>query len=134
MANQNDAKIKALLQSIEKKKEQMGTKPKPAWKTNGVIDERNINTINSIDVCIAMVSQLIGKKETYDKACEFLGINKDSSPDIDDALSDLKVRTQMVQWDIEKRKLTAMETQLKNLRSEDAKTEDALSDIAKDLV
>ncbi len=46
---------------------------------------------------------------------------------------DLKVRVQMIQWDAEKKKLTAMENHLKALRSEDAKTEDALEDITKTL-
>ena len=133
MANQNDNKIKELLKSIEQKKEKMGAKPKPSWKTNGIVAERNINTINSVDVCVELASQLIGKKESYDKACEFLGVKKESNTDIDDSLSDLKVRVQIIQWDIEKRKLNAMELQLKNLRSEDAKTEDELDDIVKAL-
>lgn len=133
MANQNDNKIKELLKSIEQKKEKMGAKPKPSWKTNGIVAERNINTINSVDVCVELASQLIGKKESYDKACDFLGVKKESNTDIDDSLSDLKVRVQIIQWDIEKRKLNAMELQLKNLRSEDAKTEDELDDIVKAL-
>jgi hypothetical protein len=133
MANQNDNKIKELLKSIEQKKEKMGAKPKPSWKTNGIVAERNINTINSVDVCVELASQLIGKKESYDKACEFLGVKKESNTDIDDSLSDLKVRVQIIQWDVEKRKLNAMEMQLKDLRSEDAKTEDELDDIVKAL-
>jgi hypothetical protein len=134
MANQNDEKIKTLLASIEHKKTQMGTKPKPIWLTNGVIEERNINTITSIDVCIFLTAQLISKQESTQKACEFLGVAvQDHGTEIEDALQDLKLRVQIIQWDREKKKLTALETQLKNLRSEDAKTEDALEDILKNI-
>jgi hypothetical protein len=135
MSTQNDAKIKALLQSIEQKKEQMGSKPKPVWQTNGVIEERNINTINSIDVCVEIASKIIGKKQAYISACSFLGVAaEDYGGDIDDALLDLKLRVKIIQWDTEKKKLSALEKQLKDLRSEDLRTEDALADITKDLV
>lgn len=134
MATKNDEKIKALLQSIEQKKEQIGSKPKAIWKTNGVIEERNINTITSIDVCVAIAAQLMGKKDSQEKACEFLGVEvKDCGSDLDDALADLKLRVQMIQWDAEKKKLGVLEKQLKDLRSEDLKTEDALEAITKDL-
>ena len=135
MATQNDEKIKTLLQSIETKKTQMGQKPKATWLTNGVIEERNINTITTIDVCVSLASQLISKQDSQTKACEFLGVTvKDCSNEITYALSDLKLRVQMIQWDAEKKKLTALEKQLKDLRSEDLKTEDALADITKSLI
>jgi len=139
MATKNDEKIKELLQSIEQKKAQMGTKPRAVWTTNGVIEEKNINTINSVDVCVSLAAQLISKQDSQQKACEFLGVaTKDYGrgtelAEIYDSLSDLKLRVQMIQWDAEKKKLTALETQLKNLRSEDLKTEDALASITKDL-
>jgi hypothetical protein len=53
--------------------------------------------------------------------------------DIEDALADLKLRVEMLQWDLEKKKLTTLEKQLKDLRSEDLKTEDALESIVRDL-
>jgi len=134
MATQNDAKIKALLQTIETKKGQMGTKPRAVWRTNGVIEEKNINTISSIDVCVALAAKLLLMKDSIAKACEFLGVPvKDSGTETEDALSDLKLRVEMLQWDMEKKKLTALERQLKDLRSEDLKTEDALDSIVKDL-
>jgi hypothetical protein len=134
MATQNDAKIKELLQSIELKKGQMGTKPRAIWKTNGVIEERNINTIGSIEICVAIAAQLISKQDSQEKACGFLGVAaKDCGTEISDALSDLKLRVQMIQWDAEKKKLTILENKLKELRSEDLKTADALADITKDL-
>lgn len=132
MASANDAKIKALLDSIEQKKGQLGTKPRAVWRTNGVIEEKNINTITSIDVCVGLAASLIGKKDAVEKACEFLGVAlNDSGNGVDDALVDLKLRVQMLQWDMEKKKLGVLEKQLKDLRSEDLKTEDAIADITK---
>jgi hypothetical protein len=135
MANKNDEQIRRLLQSIEEKKIQIGTKPKASWLTNGVIEERNINTITTVSDCIAIVSKLIGKKEACINACKFLEVLDDFDyiEGINNSLSDLKLRTQMIKWDIEKKKLNALETQLKNLRSADAKTEDELENIIKTL-
>lgn len=135
MANKNDEQIRRLLSSIEEKKIQIGTKPKATWLTNGVIEERNINTITSISDCVAIVSKLLGKKEDCVNACKFLGILEelDYIQEIDNSLSDLQLRTQMIKWDIEKKKLNVLETQLKNLRSADAKTEDELESIVKTL-
>lgn len=135
MQSSNDSKIKALLQSIEIKKEQLGVKPKAIWETNGVINGRNINTLNRIDYCVLLASELISKKESYEGACTFLGVEcRDLMKGIDDALHDVKLRVQMIKWEEEKNKLSNMEKQLKDLRSEDLKTADTLSSIEKDLV
>lgn len=133
MATQNDAKIKELLNQIEQKKTQMGTKPRASWRTNGVINEYNINTINSIGVCILLAAELLNQKKLRVEACEFLGVESVDHSGIDDALEDIKLRAQIIKWDEEKKKLSALESKLKNLRSEDAKTEDALADIMKDI-
>ncbi len=136
MSTQNDAKIKNLLKAIDDKKANMGTKPKASWETNGVINGRNINTMNSIDVCISLASELMLQKGMYDQACTFLDVDGNGSElvkGIDDALHDVKLRVQMIKWDNEKKKLTVMEKQLKDLRSEDLKTEDALASLEKEL-
>jgi hypothetical protein len=135
MASTNDAKIKTLLQTIEAKRESLGVKPKASWETNGVINGRNINTLNSIEACVALASELMLQKGFYDTACAFLdvdGSSLDLVKGIDDALKDVKLRVQMIKWDNEKKKLTAAEKQLKDLRSEDLKTEDALSVLEKE--
>lgn len=135
MANNNDNKIKTLLQAIENKKKAMGTKPKATWETNGIIDGQNINTINSIDKCVILASAIISKKNALIEACNYLNVEKDISSMIEaeNSLTDLKLRVEIIKWDLEKKKLQIMEKKLKDLRSEDAKTEDALSDISADL-
>lgn len=135
MASVNDAKIKALLQTIETKRDSLGIKPKATWETNGVINGRNINTLTSIESCVTLASELMLQKGFYDAACNFLevdAVSLDLVKGIDDALKDVKLRVQMIKWDNEKKKLTAAEKQLKDLRSEDLKTEDALSSLEKE--
>ena len=46
---------------------------------------------------------------------------------------DLKLRASIIKWDVEKKKLNKLESKLKDLRSDDAKTEDSLSDIMSEL-
>jgi hypothetical protein len=141
MANDNDKKIKGLLTAIESKKKGLGTKPKPQWKTNGVLkigseSGININTINSTDKCVWLVSQLLQEMSFAKEACKFLGLPEQDSKHLElfnDALDDLKLRTQIVVWEAEKKKLQGMEAKVKDLRSTDAKTEDALADIAASL-
>ena len=137
MANENDKKIKDLLSAIESKKKELGTKPRLQLKTNGLIDvggERvNINTVTGTDKCVVLAGRLLIEKAYAEKACEFLGVPTKGSERLSyltNALEDVKGRAQMILWEGEKKKLQAMEAKLKDLRSEDAKTQDALADIA----
>jgi hypothetical protein len=135
----NDTKIKTLLQTIENKNKEIGERPKAHWETNGVLPVANginINTINSVDRCIEIAAQLIMQKGSYEQACIFLGIKDTNSLGINllnEYLNDLKLKVKIIQWDTEKKKIQAFEKKLKDLRSEDLKTEEILSDIASDL-
>lgn len=132
--SKNDEKIKALLTAVDKKREELGTKPKAVWNTNGVIDGNNINTLNSTEKCIALASKLLIERSATSEACKLLGVDVAGSQRasyLEDALNDLKLRVKIINWDADKKKLQALEKQLKDLRSEDAKTEDALADISK---
>ena len=134
MVNENDKKIKALLSATEAKRKELGTKPKPVWKTNGVIESTNINTINSTDKCVVLASRLMLEMSSTRDACEFLGVPLKGSEHagyLKDALDDLKLRAQIVLWEAKKKELQTLEKRLKDLRSSDAKTEDALADISK---
>lgn len=136
MVKENDKKIKDLLSAVEAKRKQLGTKPKAHWKTNGVLEGTNINTLNSTDKCVILAAQLLQEQSFTTEACKLLGVKAQSSKRatyLKDAIDDLKLRVEIVQWEAEKKKLQAMEAQLKDLRSSDAKTEDALADIAASL-
>lgn len=129
----NDDKVKELLSVIEKKKNEIGAKPKAAWKSNGIFKQGdgshvNINTVNDIAKCVDVLAHLL-KEQTFRKqASEMLGMEY-SDPSVEDYIHDYKLRASMVKWDNEKKKLDILEGKLKDLRSEDAKTEDAISAI-----
>lgn len=133
----NDEQISTLLKSIETKKAAIGVKPRGAWKTNAIFkyDEKNhlnLNTINQIDVCVEAVAFLLQKQTFRKQAADLLGVKLDD-PTNEDYLHDFKLRASMIAWENEKRKLDALEQKLKDLRSEDAKTADAISDIMEEL-
>ncbi len=126
----NDEQIQALLKVVEEKKKSLGIKPRGNWN-NGVIDGQNINTA-TLERCVELAAKLISEKASVTDACVFLGVDPDlnkRTSAIDDALEDLKLRVAHLNYDIEKKKLAVLEKQLKDLRSEDMKTSDAISDI-----
>ncbi len=137
MSTTHDQKVKDLLASVEKRREALGAKPKAIWKTNGVIESVNINTVNSVDRCIEIVAHLIQEQSFTIAACEFLSVepkNSERAEYLKDALDDLKLRASIIQWDEGKKKLIAAEKKLKDLRSEELKTEDELASLESELV
>ena len=133
----NDAKIKTLLSTIETKRANLGTKPKAVWKTNGVLKfndgtHMNINAVTHTDRCVEAVAYLLGQQSFVKEAQKLLGVEYESLA-IDDYLQDFKLRASILKWESEKRKLEVLENKLKDLRSEDAKTSDAISDIISEL-
>ncbi len=96
----------------------------------------NLNTVNSTDRCIKLAAHILLEKSHYTEACKLLELPEKDSTQVsalNNALDDIKLRTKMVVWDDEKKKLEGLEKKLKDLRSTDAKTEDALADISKNL-
>ncbi len=138
--SKHDDKIKNLLAEINAKRSSLGTKPKGPWKTNGILKVDsgiNINVVSSLEQCVSIAARLISEKISYDRASVFLELPEKSISDqmalLNDSLDDVKLRSKMIVWEQEKKKLEAMEKKLKDLRSEDAKTEDALADIENSL-
>lgn len=141
MAYSNDDKIKEVLATIKAKKESMGERPKPNWKTNGIYQDadgmKNINTITSVDTVVDILGMLLAKQSHNKKAWKALGL-----PDkevvyngfpITDWIEDFKQRAKIIAWNVDKQKLDKLEGQLSDLRSEDAKTEDAILTIEADI-
>jgi len=137
MATKNDARVKKLLTEIDKKKKALGAKPRAALKSNGVLNMNgvpsvNINTISSKEKCVELVTRILLETKFVKDACEFLEIETIESSkfkELNDFLEDLKMRMSIIKYDEEKKKLSKLEKQLKDLRSEDAKTADALDSI-----
>lgn len=140
MTTTHDKKVKDLLALVEAKRASLGVKPKAVWKTNGVFSSpggtANINTINTMETCIEIAARLIHEQDLIARVCEFFGVEiKDSerAEYLKDALADLKLRASIIQWDTEKKKLAAMEKKLKDLRSEELKTENELTSLELEL-
>lgn len=141
--SKNDNKIKELMVLAEKKKKALGKKPRATWRTNGVFKfnngaHMNLNAVCSEDAIVdALAFALIGKSATIE-ACEILGVAEQeveyNGYTLEDWTFDFKLRVSMIKWDKDKKKLDALEKKLNGLISEDAKTEMALEDIAKDLM
>ena len=132
--SKHDEKVKALLKTVETKRKELGNKPKASWKTNGLVEGTNINTLNTIDKCIVLAAKLVMEQSATKQVCELFDIDitgSDRASYLSDALDDLKLRVKIVNWEADKKKLQKLEDQLKDLRSEDAKTEDALDNISK---
>jgi hypothetical protein len=135
MAGKNDKKIKEYLTLIEAQKQSLGTKPRASWLTNGLLkyngEAVNINTVMSVEKCVEIVSHLLKEQYFNDKAYAYLGLDPASADS--GYLQDFKLRAAMLVWDNKNAKLKALEAKLKELRSEDAKTSDAISDIMSQL-
>jgi len=137
-----DKKIKDMLKKIGSKRETLGDKPRAAWKTNCIFKKGNtphvnINVINSVEDCIIAVGSMVNEESGRDKAAKLLGvegvITSFAGFCFNDWVHDFKLKASMLNWDIEKKKLNFLEEKLSDLRSEDAKTEDALEDIMSEL-
>lgn len=129
--SQHDKKINDLIAVIDAKRKTIGTKPRAAWKTNGILKYEgthiNINVAHLIN-CVDAVAHLLREQAYRKEACALLAVPYEEN-DLNDYLEDFKLRASILKWDEEKKKLDVLEKKLKDLRSEDAKTADALSDI-----
>lgn len=131
----NDKKISELLKTIETKRASLGDKPRASWLSNGLVNGTNINIVNNMDKLIELTSALITMENALKDTYKFLEIEPTSEmTTLAYQLTDLKLKAKILKWESEKRKLELLEVKLKNLRSEDAKTSDAISDIMKEIL
>ena len=136
---ENDEKIKKLLKAIDEKKAKLGTKPIVAWVTKLVWKDMdgnqvNINTINDIGKLVFLFAGVLSYESHYAKAEEALGAKNTkhlwNGFTAAEWTKDLKSRVSLLQWEEEEKELKKLTATLKDLRSEGAKTTDALDDIA----
>lgn len=135
----NDSKIKALLDTIATKKQELGQKPRISYKTNGVFkyennDFFNINTIADPQKLVEALSYLLIKQNFNDTACNLLSVPTKvlqwNGYTLDEWLEDFKTRLSVVSWESKKRELEASELKLKKLVSEDTRTAMEIDEIA----
>lgn len=134
----NDAKIQEYRSLVESKREQLGQKPKMAYITNALIplndnDRINLNTLSTEEACVDVTRSLLMRRSFDKLANRLLGTNVESKIGgftVHEWIKDIKLRVQAILWEKKKKQLTAMDTKLKALMSDDAKTADAIKDIA----
>lgn len=136
----NDARINQYRDAVDAKRQELGEKPKLAYVTNALLDldgaRINLNTLGSEEDCVKIVSQLLLTEQLTTRANELLGTKIDvkfGDYTIAQWIGDIKLRVDLLAWERKKKKLTAMDAQLKSLMSDDAKTADAIASIAAQL-
>lgn len=136
----NDARISQYREAVEQKRRELGEKPKLAYVTNALLDldgaRVNLNTLGSEEECVKVVRQLLLTEQLTERANEVLGTKVEprfGEFTVAQWLEDIKLRVQLLSWERKKKKLTAMDAQLKSLMSDDAKTADAIASIAAQL-
>jgi len=138
MSKQDD-KIKQLLSKIETDKETLGKKPKVSLNTNGLFrfDSNNYFNLNTVVSdprhLVEALAFLLEKENNHKEAAKRLGVDdyvfEWYGYSLKDWEEDLKLRADTIIWNVKQKKLQSLQKKLKNLRSEDAKTDDALSEI-----
>jgi len=138
--SKHDDKIKQLLTKIEADKKNLGTKPKVSLNTNGLFrydnsNHFNLNTISDPGYLVRALGFLLEKETTQMEAAKRLGIDDYvfdwKGYSLKDWEGDFKLRAANIVWNGKQKKLQALQKKLKDLRSEDAKTDDALGEIEK---
>lgn len=138
--SKNDDKIKQLLSKIEADKKSLGKKPKVSLNTNGLFrfdnsNHFNLNTVSDSGYLVRALGFLLEKESTQKEAAKRLGVEgyvfdwKGYS--LQDWEHDFKLKAEAITYGVKQKKLAALQKKLKDLRSEDAKTDDALGEIEK---
>jgi hypothetical protein len=95
----------------------------------------NINTVSDTDYFVRALGFLLEKHNTQMEAAKRLGIESYKFDwkgySLQDWEEDFKVRSEAIVWNAKQRSLKALQSKLKDLRSEEAKTGDALDKIEK---
>ena len=137
----NDNKIKQLLNKVDEEEAKLGTKPKMSWNTNclfrydGDQQHFNLNTVNNTGYLVRALGFLLEKCAHQKEAANRLGVT-DYKFDwkgysLQDWEHDFKLKAELIAWQTQQNKLNALKKQLKELVSDEAKTEMALDEIEK---
>lgn len=136
----NDDRIKSLLGQIEDQQAKLGQKPKPNYSTNAIFKHKdgtffNLNTVRDPQVLVDALGTLLGSELSRQEAVKRL--NAPSAPVIVDGFTlsewegDFRKRVEIILWEEKKAHLDATKKKLKELVSEEAKTEMELDAIQK---
>jgi len=136
----NDNQIKDYRTKVEAKRSALGSKPRVNYVTNMLLplndSKLNLNLMNTEKACIDVAQQLAMMHNAQVQANEWLGTSQSLTVGnfkVEEWVEDIRTRLSIINWDQEKQKLNAMDTKLAGLLSEDAKTANAIADIAGEL-
>ena len=142
MSSKNDLKIKELTIKVEEQQAKLGKKPKIAFITNAVFNEGadlgsplNLNVLKK-EYLIRLTTKLFSLKLAHEEAIKFLGMEVPltvSNYPVSDWLEDIKTRFKILEFEENQKKLDLTKEKLKQLLSEDARTELELENIEKNL-
>ena len=129
--SKNDDRILELKEKIEKKKLELSDKNTRFVPVTNCIMELDGET-NNLHTCDAgKLALLLVKLSLYKKEADNLGIKlMISGYEVDDWLTDIKNKIEVMETRLEMNNLKAMEGKLDKLLSEDKKTELEIDDIA----
>lgn len=139
----HDDKIKLLLAKVEEQQNNLGTKPKASWTTNGIFKYKdgnffNLNTVRDAQPLVEALACLLEKESLHQQAAERLGVTIKpflwDGNSLADWEKDFKKRLDIIGWEGRKTQLDDTKKKLKSLVSEEAKTEMELEDIEKSLI
>jgi hypothetical protein len=140
--SKHDEQVKSMMAEVEKRKSELGSKPKGVLNTNGILkfndkDHVNINTIQDVESVIKAYSYVLNEFSKYTNAVIDLGLNEKDHPfayggfSIDDWQNDFQLRLSILEWNRKEKQLNDLSKKLDALVSEDLRTENELKNIAK---
>lgn len=137
--SKHDEKVKGLLLEVEKRKLELGQKPKATLNTNGILkfndrDHINLNTINDINTVVTAYGYILNEYSKAETAIKNLGIEHTfifGGYSLEDWHSDFQYRTNVILWNKKESDLNSLQKKLESLVSEDLKTETELDNIEK---
>lgn len=135
----HDEKIKVLLAKVEEQKNNLGTKPKASWETNGIFkypepsNYFNLNTVREAQPLVDALAFLLERDVMQREAAEKLGVPAKqfswNGYTLAEWEKDFKRRIDILSWEERKAKLDETKKKLGTLVSEEAKTEMELAAI-----
>lgn len=137
----NDKRIEEILKKVDEQKKALGVKPKLQLVTNGVLSINmttcniNVATIPQLIAAYAALLRIEQDVSLTHAAANALGVEVPETLvcgyTTDQWMSDITDRVELVKWILRKMELEKTEATLKQMISEDAKTNSALADIEK---
>lgn len=141
MATKRDELINELQEIVKTKKEEIAKAERPNWKTNCAFRyNKDLSSSINLQVCsdeqelVNILSFLIEKSNSFDKACELLGVKPKFNwlgYNFDEWFNDIKTRLTKIKITVKKKELEEYENRLEKLISPEAKEERELAELVK---